>query len=105
MSGHAQRAQAPMRCREGHKDQWPNFKTLRCNPLLKPGRHSFVCIPISDVERFLSSVCPPRWPLLYRHIGVSTDEALLGPHHSPFDFGGIFLIDEDVELEEVEEIA
>jgi hypothetical protein len=42
---------------------------------------------------------------LYRHIGVRTDEALLGPHHSPFDFGGIFLINDDVELEEVEEFA
>jgi hypothetical protein len=27
------------------------------------------------------------------------------PHHRPFDFGGILLIDDDVELEEVEEFA
>ena len=41
----------------------------------------------------------------YRHIRVRADEALLGPHHGPFDFSGILLIDDDVELEEVEEFA
>ena len=90
-----------MRCREGHKNQRSDLKTLGCNPLLETRRNPLICVPISDVERFLCGVCPPRWPLLDWHIVVRTDEALLGPHHGPFDFGGIFLIDDDVELEEV----
>ena len=94
-----------MRRRKGHKNQRSDLKTLSCNPLLETRRNPFIWFSISDVERLLCNVCPPRWPLLGWHIGVRTDEALLGPHHGPFDLGGIFLVDDDVELEEVEEFA
>jgi hypothetical protein len=67
------------------------------------------------VERALSRRCPSHgcraapgsctpasMAVLNWHIRVSSDEALFSPDYSPFDFVGVLLVDDDVELQEPE---
>src|SRR5580704_10259813 len=58
-----------------------------------------------NVERFLCRVRLPRWSLFDRHIRIRSHQTLLSPDYSPFDFRGVLLVDNYVELQEDEELT
>ena len=58
-----------------------------------------------NVERFLRHIRLPRWSLFDRHIGIRSHQTLLSPNYSPFDFRGVLLVDNDVELQEGDELT
>jgi hypothetical protein len=94
-----------MRSCQGHKNQRSDLKPLTCNSISEWSGYSFVGIPVTDVERLLGLIRLPGWPFFYWHIRVSSDEALFSPDYSPFDFVGVLLVNDDVELQEPEELA
>ena len=104
-AGHAQGAQPSVRSRERNKNQRTNLNPLAREPFLQLGWKCYIRVPVNNEDWFLRGIDPPRWPLLNRHTCIRSDLALLRTQHSPFNLGRVFLVDDNVKLEEVEKFA
>src|SRR5262249_24142746 len=71
-----------------------------CRDPLLQARKPFILVPVSNEERFLAIVNVPGWHLFDSHIRQWY--RALAPH-MPFDFVGILLEDEQVEMVEIDD--
>src|SRR6266567_8176316 len=97
-AGHAQRAKSAMGRSEGNKNQRADVEPLSGNSFLEACRYPFIRVPVANMERLLGGVGLPRWSLFNGYIRIGRHEGLLSAHHRPFDFRGVLLVDNDVEL-------
>lgn len=86
-----------MRRAQGHENERADLKPLICNSFLKVRGDSIVGVPVTDVERFLGLVRLPGWSILNWRIRICGNGALFSPDYSPFNFVGVFLVDDDVD--------